>query len=341
MSDGFLRRVCAAYKRASVPSEADIWSDLQGYSRGLREALAADDIGALRAQLSDLFGVESALTGMAHSERFFRAKGSYPANFLAVRCRDALLSLAEAIGARPVSSNLQTSWRDYLRLNREPLDTLLADVELKLGHSLAPPALGGPPVIACGKRTLNPDSLRHGYVAHRIEQLGVAKNSAILEIGGGFGTVARYALMRGFTDYTIIDLPFVCAIQAAFVADSFGEDSVELFGETNAARVKLLPSSAKGDLRDDYTLVLNVDSLPEIAEAADYIALIARVTPWFLSINQEASNARTGFKQNVVARMCDGDAAFSRRSRHIYWMEQGYVEELYSVRRSGVGPPTG
>ena len=191
---------------------------------------------------------------MAHSERFFRAKGSYHSNFLSVRCRDALLSLAEAIGARPVTSNLQTSWRDYLRLSREPLDILLADVEAKLGHSLAPPALGGPPVIECGKRFLNPDSLRHGYVAHRIEQLGVSKDSAILEIGGGFGTVARYALMRGFTDYTIVDLPFVCAIQAAFVAESFGENSVAMFGETHSSRVKLVPSSAKGNYMKSITV---------------------------------------------------------------------------------------
>ena len=331
LSDDLLQRICVAFQRANAAASDDIWSELQKHSEGLRQALKSGNLASLRTQLSDLFGVESALTGMAHSARFFHAKGSYGSDFLSIRCRDALLSVAEATGARPVRSNLQTSLRDYRLAVNEPLDVLLADVERKLGHSLAPPALGGPPVIVCGERYLNPDSIRHSYAAYRIEQLGAPKDKPVLEIGGGFATLARYALLRGYKDYTIIDLPFVSAVQAAFVADSFGEDSVCLYGEDRPARMRLIPSTDKAALAKSYNLVVNIDSLPEIGEAPEYLSMIAKTTPLFLSINQESSNARTGFTQNVVSEMCDAHGAFQRRSRHIYWMEQGYVEEVYAV----------
>ena len=170
-----------------------------------------------------------------------------------------------------------------------------------------------------------------GHPAPLVNGVSLPKDKPVLEIGGGFATLARYALLRGYKDYTIIDLPFVSAVQAAFVADSFGEDSVCLYGEDRLARVRLIPSTDKAALAKSYNLVVNIDSLPEIGEAPKYLSMIAKTTPLFLSINQESSNARTGFTQNVVSEMCDAHGAFQRRSRHIYWMEQGYVEEVYAV----------
>lgn len=332
LSDDFLKRMCAAYCAAAPVTSNDIWQKLGAFSQRFQKALCDCDIEAVRRHLHSLFDEGSPLTGMAHTARFMKARGSYGKNHIGLRCRDTLLSLAEALAVRPVMSNLQTSTKDFMAETNGELAPLLLAVEEKLGHRLDPLPLGGPPVVTSQGRHLNPDAIRHGYVPFRLEELGLTKEEPVLEIGGGFGMVARYAHLRGFQDYTIVDLPFVCAIQAAYLATAFTEDTVCLFGEASGAPIRLLPSTSRKDLLGSYQLVLNVDSLPEIQEAGDYLELIAQRAQRFLSINQEAGNATSGYTQNIISQLCDADHRFSRVSRHLYWIEQGYVEELYRVQ---------
>ncbi len=263
-----------------------------------------------------------------------KPKGSFRRHYFTLRSRDALLSLAEALAIRPVMSNVQTSLKDYLSTINGDMSELLAAVEQRLGHSLAPPQLGGAPVAFIGSVMLNPDSLRHAYVPERLAQLEIAPQDPILEIGGGFGMVAKYAYMRGHRNYTIIDLPFACAVQAAFLADAVGENAVRLFGEPEGPPLTLWPSTLRSALASRYKLVLNMDSLPEIEDAPSYIDFIVERADLFLSINQEAENSGWGFKQHFVARLCAERPKMKRRSRHPYWMEQGYSEELYAIDRS-------
>ncbi len=57
--------------------------------------------------------------------------------------------------------------------------------------------------------------------------------------------------LRGHRNYTIIDLPFVCALQAAFLRP-LGENAVRLYGEDEAAPIVLwqpaIATSSMGDL---------------------------------------------------------------------------------------------
>ncbi len=332
LSDDFLRRLCRAYQAAELSANPDIWENLAGQSASFRAALQSSDLGLLREQFSDLFG-GTALWGMAHTARFLQSDSPYGTDYFPLRCRDALLALAEALAVRGLTSNQQTPWGDYADGLNGDLAPLLAEVEAALGHSIEPPSLGGPPVAEAGKWHLNPDAIRHAYIMYRIQQLGIANDAAILEIGGGFGCVARYAYLRGFRNYTIIDLPFANAIQAAFLADDLGEDIVSLHGEEPSAPIRIVPSTAKETLAASYELVVNMDSLPEIAEAGDYVKLIQHRAKLFLSVNQEANRNWKGFQQCVVPRLLAEIGGFKRLSRHPYWMEQGYAEELYSISR--------
>ena len=160
-----------------------------------------------------------------------------------------------------------------------------------------------------------------------------------LEIGGGFGAVSRYGHMRGFADITIIDLPFANAVQAGFLAATLGEDKVRFHTEADresSGKVTLWPSTRKASLTRNFALAINMDSLPEInaEEAQAYLDLIRDQADAFWSVNQEAEKeTKGGMKQNRVSAMADAMTEFHRKHRHPYWLEQGYVEELYRINR--------
>lgn len=332
LSDAFLQRMCVAFQTAEPHTGHDVWANIETQSRDLRGALASGDLVQLREHLTDLFG-GSALYGMAHISAFLKPGSPYGLEYFPLRCRDSLFALAEALGVRGLMSNQQTPLKEYIATLNGDLEQLIGSVEVALGHSLDPPALGGPPVAIVGSRVLNPDAIRHAYIMHRVQQIGINTESPILEIGGGFGCVARYASLRGYRNYTIIDLPFVNAIQAAFIADALGEDAVAMHGETTPAAVRLVPATATDTLASSYELVINMDSLPEIAEADAYVQMIKNKANLFLSVNQEANRLSHGFRQHVVPRLLDEAGGFKRLSRHPYWMEQGCAEELYSIVR--------
>ncbi|PKQ08508.1 MAG: hypothetical protein CVT73_06865 [Alphaproteobacteria bacterium HGW-Alphaproteobacteria-12] len=329
LSDAFLHRLSRAFGLSyEVRTEDGVWGKLMPQSQTFERTLLEGDPDRLRPLIDDLFG-GSILMGMAHTALFISPQSPYGADYFHIRCRDALLALGEALAVRPLMSNQQTSWRTYRAGLKGELGDLAVRIEHALGHSLEPPTFGGPPVALAGAFRLNPDSIRHAYVMHRIEQLGIAKDSGILEIGGGFGNVARYAWLRGFRNYTIIDLPFANAVQAAFLAGTLGEDMVALHGEDRNAAIRLVPSTRKNEMKGQFGLALNMDSLPEIphSEAVEYAQIIGTRAQLFLSINQEAS-ARG---QHDIASIFTGQRGFHRRHRHPYWMEQGYAEELYAT----------
>lgn len=332
-SDELLGRIALAFERshADTPGK-DMWAELHAMNEPFVTALKQKDFPALRAIFSTMFR-GTLLYGMGHIELFVTKASPYDRNYIAYRCRDALMSLAEALALKGVPSNQQTALDDYVAANRQDLASYIPQIEKALGHSVSCPPVGFAPACQIGAHTVSPDSLRHAYVMHKLKTLGYQPNDSLLEIGGGFGNVARYAVMQGFRNYTIVDIPYVCAIQAAFLAATIGENNISLYGETGQAPVTIHPATYKNALQPAYDLVFNMDSLPEInaVEASEYVGLIKSRAKSFLSINQEAAKAHIeGEAQHRVSQLAD-EAGFKRLYRYPYWMEQGYTEELYRV----------
>jgi hypothetical protein len=150
---------------------------------------------------------------------------------------------------------------------------------------------------------------------------------------------------NGFTDYTIVDLPWVNLLQGYFLIMGLPPDTVSLFGEPERS-VKVLPFWTFADLPDrsiDY--IINTDSLPEMgAETAfRYLTEIARIVRGrFFSINQEAKtrNVDVG-RQNCVLELAAASGGLDLIERNRAWMRQGYVEEIFAPKPSaspGVDP---
>lgn len=334
-SDELLRRICACFRNGRLLNDGatpSMWDAHEAIRAPLIAALAGDDIQALRALLLDLFG-GNLIDGMSHGNRMFADErlNPYSPRFVALRTIDCLHSLAEATGEKPAPSFAQMGLQGYLSTLKDDDGALLARLERRIGFGLDMPAVGRPYICRLGGCATAPDILRHAYLAHRLREMGYGPDSRVLEIGGGFGMLALCARRAGIGHVTIIDLPFVNAIQMGYLGTALGSDEVS--GVTEEERpVRLLPPDAIAGLPDNsFDIVVNCDSLPEMgrATAGNYLREIRRLAPCFLSINQEAQKVHQGLAQNLVPALVDEVGGFRRRLRFRHWMEQGYVEELY------------
>jgi hypothetical protein len=149
----------------------------------------------------------------------------------------------------------------------------------------------------------------------------------ILEIGAGLGRTAYYAWQKGLRDYTIVDIPMTAVAQAYFLGTFLGEDCIKLYGETRGGSIRILPPQAFFDSQDHYDVAVNVDSMTEMAHevAQKYVINIQDRAGVFLSVNHE-SNPFT------VRQLLSGAAA-RLTQRNLYWMREGYVEEIVDFER--------
>lgn len=335
LDDAALDRICAAYLKAEANESAnDAYTGLVENNLSFTQCLKNRDFAALRRIFSNLFHGEL-LTGVGHTDKFVSKNPPYDRNYFSLCVRDNVLSLAEALSVKCVPSNHMTSLQEYIQSTNGDLEGYIDKIESVLGHSVSAPDVGKPPVAIIGKHAVSPDSLILAYIMHRIQQLGFKADSPLLEIGGGFGTVARYAYLKGFRSFTSIDLPYVAAIQAAFLFATIGPDKVSLFGEALEAPVKILPSTHKESIQGSFDLVLNMNSLPgiNVNEVTAYLEMTRAKAKYFLSVNRELRvNYNDTTQHVIVSEMAAKMGGFKLLHRNLYWMRQGHVEELYQVQ---------
>jgi hypothetical protein len=297
---------------AYLVSDKSMWSHISKMRRPAHDALLGDDDRAL-AMLCDpgsaclLFGLDESFTG---DWSMFAAANDF----------DKLVRLSEALGCRR-TYNPEPSYF----LEHETLPTM-ADVDREVDRICS--ALGLPADftfkspflntlgIATRRGPLDQRTIQSLYQARRLRQLG---GNHVLEIGGGVGRAAYYALTLGASSYTIVDLPLTLVVQALFLGALLGEDPVRLAGEDDdGQKVHLLTPNMLPERRFD--IAFNCDSLTEMAvdQAREYVEYFKRTVPLLLSINHEANSF-------TVASLLPQTV-----HRYPYWLRKGYVEELFS-----------
>ena len=320
------RRLIAAWHHisAAAAGRADTEGMWAARTRGFaafHRALREGDADALAGMLAGLFQSHLA-HGIAMGRTTAALARHAPEQFAAGWC-DRLLRLAEGLGLARVRSAEQSDYASPL----EYAD-MFERIETALGFPLVFPEVGAPFGVRLGKNLLPEHAFSHAYAAWRIGQLGAGPHLA--EIGGGFGGLAWF-LARPERRYTILDLPFTNVVQGWFLLKA--GLTVSLAGEPEAA-IRVLPWWEIG--RDEaYDLVINQDSIPEMPpETAEaYVARIRAIAPLFYSVNQEAAAPNTdAFRQTVVPELVERDGGYRRLSRNLFWLRDGYVEEVYARR---------
>lgn len=184
----------------------------------------------------------------------------------------------------------------------EPVDEILARIDHRIGYRIE-----FPNIFSGEDGFITPRGIASHRAIHAIYQASLLKGR-VLEIGGGLGRTAFYAIRFGITDYTIVDLPFTGISQGYFLGKTLG-----------ANQVKIISPDEFFSSTETYDVALNVDSLTEISSALAqrYATAIRNRAERFISINHESSDFA----------VCE---LFSNRvSRHPYWLRPGYVEEHF------------
>jgi hypothetical protein len=331
-------RVIDAYGlacREQIDAAPSMWTDLEASNGEFVNALKKGDFEQLSQTFSRLFQ-SKAIVGLGKFDETLvnDVRMNNEKSHLQLRITDALVSLGQAIGVLQVTSVEQQGVEPQLKILEVDLTKLLHEIESRIGFKLDSPKIGSTYGCMVEDRFITLDGIINAYVAHRLIQLGLSKSSSLVEIGGGFGSLAEIIYRALGCPYFLYDLPWVAAIQGYFLIMALPAGTVRLLGETNGT-VQVLPFWRFADWPErsiDY--LVNSDSLPEMGfdTASDYIHKISnKLRGLFLSINQEAmaKNSNVG-QQNCVNAMIRSTTNLRLVSRSIYWMRQGYVEEVFS-----------
>jgi SAM-dependent methyltransferase len=244
-----------------------------------------------------------------------------------LRTRDALLSLAEGVGAvRPENVELGP-WGESARLRA---DVLFDRVQDRLAVDLSPPVtIGGWLGIACGGSiVLHHRIVEAIHAAWRIGQVtDLLGARQVVEIGGGAGLTAHYASRFGIRDYALVDTPLMHAVQAYALAAG---DDMLLAGEPERPAALRLRPDVIG--RAQGALLFNEDTLPDMAHE-DAIALLVAAREAgavaLLSVNHEATPAGQSPSRPVVRDLVETAGGFRLIQRHNHQLRPGYMEELF------------
>ena len=238
---------------------------------------------------------------------------------------DALISLAEALGATNVSNP-----EDYCTIfpkKREIYDILEKVIDYlnmkNLTHPIFPNVFNGERGIATKYGVISYRAPLALYQAQRALQFG----KHICEIGPGLGRTAYYAMLLGAERYTLVDIPISSFVQGGFLGDMFDKEDLGLSSEDwQSKKIQIISPSQFFESHQKYDVIINVDSLTEIGQetARDYIDHIKHCSKTFISINHE----RNEFTVNGI--MTDNsDFQLLQKSR--CWIRRGYVEEIYRI----------
>jgi len=331
-----VQRVMNSYKlamHAFTPSASRWDTGLLEIKKEVHDALLGASVNEAARVLRDpsantLFwgfdAIASSPTGEVepHELVLRRLNGSTDWKILyAMWVRDALISFAEAIGARRFAyPEIEIGMPCEFKYS---VDEIIEEIEAKLGLELQfpnpyPNEFGLP-----SKRgVIGFRSVQSAYQAWRIAQLASGNlDFKVMEIGAGLGRTAYFSKLFGVQDYTIVDIPLTNAAQGYFLGRVLGPDHVHLYGDENSAPLKVIPSSAI-ESGKTYDLIVNVDSWTEMSPdiAQFYWNYARQTTRMVLSINYEHN------PQTVRALYKDDPDV--KASRFPYCMRRGYVEEI-------------
>jgi hypothetical protein len=341
-------RLIAAYRQAVAaapagPRPEDMWAQIGQLFQPELVALAEGcDAPGLASYLQRL-------PKMAAAHGFFQGEASFNALVASPGLRgeralwlmDHLVGMAEAAGVLDARCPEQGDYAAAPAVagSRATATALRDAIEHELGVTVSmPPLFEGLFALEPVDRAVHLRGIMGAYVAWKA--LGFARDlravppqdARVAEIGAGIGYSAYAACQLGAASYTVYDLPAVNIAQGYFLLRSLPPGTVSLYGEAGAA-VRVMPAFAFHQAAAGaFDIVVNVDSMPEIAraEAQRYMGRLPAVSPLFFSINQEAQAPQVPGQGQLVVRRLAAASGLQCVLRYPNWVRAGYVDELWT-----------
>lgn len=253
--------------------------------------------------------------------------------------RPEAIRLAEALGACGISNPENDAFNNRhvpppSNCDNQTMDEILDRIQPFLPFKIQFPPFSGNCLQGIVTK-FGVTSNRHIFylwVLKRIMELCPDRDSAIIEIGAGFGLLGYYLDKVGYRDYTTIDLALVNACQTYFLKRNLPDRRFILSGDVDNQidqpfnsnykdAIKLLHTTDFHNvLKGRFDIMINMDGLTEYGyeEARKYVQSDCADT--LLSINHEVN----------TFRVFDIDQPHRKlKQRNLFWLRPGYVEEIY------------
>jgi len=341
MDPGLVSRIKMAYGRAieQFKSAGDSpWTEYGERAKAIHKCLVANNDGPLIQILNDpistnlFYGFYSLAQDLDVDDE--SPEGRLLSDWSVQQIFGCLVRLTEATGAvrlwNPEGNNAVSSPNYHSRNDIEKLLTALDDeIGTRIDFPNPFPNEFGLPTLRGIASYRAPQAI---YQAWRVRELLQAMSGTkFLEIGAGMGRTAYYAKRFGISNVTLVDLPLANVAQAAFLGRVLGPDAIWLPGDAHSdqdGRIRICPPNWLKDTNETFDVVLNADSMPEMdkTHAIEYFQEISRRAKLFLSINQESYPLR-------VRDLPSASGSIVKATRYPYWMRNGYVEELFDMRK--------
>jgi len=281
-----LERICTAYLRAidqeplarPVYQATGWWKEVRrtGLTR-VRSALASRDIAAVQSMYRNFF------------------RDSCSAGLIGVPYK-----MSEAYSGRVVDDSYR---RFFLSNALHRIDHW----KMQTGHrfalrDLAGPETGNPFGVSIDGTLVRAGTESHHYCAHRIAGLLPPGAATVMEIGGGFGSMAYYLLRdRAETTYINFDMPESIALASYYLLKTFPQRKFLLYGEEGFSAetwarhdVVLLPTfKLSNEPRKRAHLTVSSHTMSGLSRAAiaEYMSEIVRTTRrYFVLVGRSAEN---------------------------------------------------
>ncbi len=341
-----LERILAAYHHARAESSelqdamvGSVWGrqGFEGRQADLIRALEDRSLAGLHAILHRYFLTDAAhALAMGRDEAAVLAGGGTNAHSYGLQWLERLVGLAFAVGALPLPNPEDQSGRWEASLEAVP-EVVAAAIEQKVEIPLGFPDMCGVFGGTISDRIIPVIAFQHLLVANDLRMVAPIARPRVVEIGGGFGGLAFFAvrMMRGH--WTIYDLPFMNAVQAYFLSRALPDIPVALAGERPvpdegvqvfpAWRLFTRPASDTADM------VVSQDSLIEVPalSAIRYLTAVRFFLRGpFVSINPDfPGQAFPDWDGRPVAALIERVGGFRRLQRSPFFLRPGHTQEVF------------
>lgn len=223
------------------------------------------------------------------------------------------------------------------------LSSVINKIDSEIGFESGFPECSGSFGLLIDDKLTTNESLRHIYSCKRINLIDNLKNNnrlKILEIGAGYGGFCYYLHKSNYFQiekYDIIDLPIINTFQYYFLNKNLKKEINFYENGTGSSGINIYPNTYLNHLKQDYDLIINHDSFPEMPETAveEYIGFAGKCSGAILhSFNHEsdAYDRHGSAKQTNIKKIFLNNDALELIQRERSWIREGYVEEIYNIK---------
>jgi hypothetical protein len=322
-----MKRLAASVKDDQwVESEGSMWSYFYRSHRAFLSLLETDQLEKAHDHLSLMYQ-SPLMDGISQGANETQLMQEYDEirSMRLSRNWDVFLGVMEYLGVMGPQNHEQGA--SHVAVDA---DTFLRNAP---AYMVAPKWQGGLWCMKTSKGLFSDRDLMALYVALKIKEK-YPLDSRILEIGGGCGYLAYWLFQIGYRNIFTIDIPSVATCQAYQLANNLGAENISLANESHHAPIKFISPTQLPHRDDQFDLVVNCDSMPEMDKDSltAYLDFISTHADSFYSINHESRAAFNGNVLHVVRSVIKNEyqGKLQRTDRSKFWLRDGYAEEWYT-----------